>query len=269
MQLFDTLPIVLITLLVSASICGSAYLIVFRMGLFTRLEQRPLVAPFFSAATTVFMLYMAFMASDAWKSHELAQRSLINERTAIARIAEIPILPVEAREEMLSLVSQYLTDVIELEWKGSANMAEAPSAQKTLQRIESHAWDTYQACAHAKNRDLPCLDGVMTTALIRAVDDLRAARRTRLFLGHDGRDTTKWVLVLMLAWVASMSIAAVHRDRSSSAAIGLTLFGAAMWIGFAMVGLHHIPYAGPDAIAPDLLIEVLKDLPELARARAQ
>ena len=78
----------------------SATLRYFRLRFFNSLLKAPVSAPFMALPAVLFAFLLAFMASAAWQNISLARTSLVNEHTALARLAAVPIGPAAARQQM-------------------------------------------------------------------------------------------------------------------------------------------------------------------------
>ncbi|MEI6183770.1 MAG: hypothetical protein WCP25_10755, partial [Polynucleobacter sp.] len=88
---------------------------------------------------------------------------------------------------------------------------------------------------------------------------LSNAHNKRIQLGQIESSPTRWYLCLGLAFVASLTILAIHRANKISAIISLILFLMAAWLTVAAIALHYSPYRGPNSIQPILLINVQKN----------
>jgi hypothetical protein len=241
------------TLLWSVVIGLIGHFAVFRLRVFDSLIQAPIVPPFMALPAILFAFLLAFMASAAWQNISLARTSLVNEHTAIARAAAIPIGPAAAKQQMQADMKRYVSAVIDDEWARRHNESASPEAGAALDALSAGIWALASQC-HGQATD--CTSDLAVSTYIKALDDLRSAREERLSLGFQGTLRLKWVLGMMLAIATALSIAAIHRNNERTAAISQVLFCFSIWMTFAMVALHIQPYRGPDALSPGVLQEV-------------
>jgi hypothetical protein len=236
------------------------HIVVFRLRIFEQLLKSPLAPPSMGLPLVMFAFLMAFMASAAWQNISLARVSLINERTAVARIIAIPIAPETEKQQARLTLGRYLTAVIEEEWEKHHNQMASPAAEEALSTLERQIWAAHGLCSSKTGENPPCSDALMVSTFVKALDDLRLARDERLSLGLQGTLMLKWVLAVALAMMTATSIAAVHRASARTAAIALTLFCLSIWVTFSMVALHIQPYRGPDALSSDVLRQLRSTL---------
>jgi len=253
LSLFPTYPYapVVVTFVWALLVGVASYFLVFRLPVFTKLVEFPIALPFVSVPAMIFSFLMGFMASAAWQNIALAHGSLIAESTALNRLISIPLEPPEMKQASLAHLKSYLYDALHYEWMQYFNERQSLPAEQALDALEADVWK-----ANAMWRsDSPTsgTSAVVTAAYINALDNLRVARQQRLSLGLQGDLTVKWILALSLAFVSSVTVAAVHRENSYKAKMAVTLFCAGAWIAFCMVALHIYPYRGPQAISPSML----------------
>lgn len=226
------------------------YFGVFKLRLFDVLLKQPLAPPFIGIPALMFGFLMVFMASTAWQNITLARTSLVNEHAAVARLAAVPIEPAEQKQKLREVMRRYLAAVLDHEWNRLHNEERSADAEAALDALEAHVWTIDSPC---RGPNQACSSGPATATLHKALDDLRLAREERLSLGFQGGLWLKWVLAISLAIVTSLSIAAIHRTAPRAAAIGVGLFGCAIWMSFSVVTLNIQPYRGPDALSPVML----------------
>jgi hypothetical protein len=228
---------------------------VFRLRLFDSLLKAPVAPPFMALPAVLFAFLLAFMASAAWQNISLARISLVNEHTALARLAAVPLGPAAARQQMQAGLKRYLTAVIDDEWAKRYNESPSPEAGTALDALNAGIWANASQC-RAQGAGADCTSDLAVSTYIKALDDLRSAREERLSLGFQGTLRLRWVLGIVLAIATALSIAAIHRPNERTAAISQALFSLSIWMTFAMVALHIQPYRGPDALTPGVLQEI-------------
>jgi hypothetical protein len=257
--LYEILPFpyapLLATLVWSVGIGLIGHFAVFRLRLFDSLLKAPVAPPFMALPAVLFAFLLAFMASAAWQNISLARISLVNEHTALARLAAVPLGPAAARQQMQAGLKRYLTAVIDDEWAKRYNESPSPEAGTALDALNAGIWANASQC-RAQGAGADCTSDLAVSTYIKALDDLRSAREERLSLGFQGTLRLRWVLGIVLAIATALSIAAIHRPNERTAAISQALFSLSIWMTFAMVALHIQPYRGPDALTPGVLQEI-------------
>ena len=231
---------------------------VFKLRAFDSLLTAPIAPPFMALPAILYAFLLAFMASAAWQNISLARTSLVNEHTALARIAAVPIGPPVAHQQMQAGLKRYVSAVVDDEWAKRHNEAASPEAGAILEDLSTGIWAIANRCHGQTGVD--CTSDLAISTYLKALDDLRSAREERLSLGYQGTLRLKWVLGIVLAIATALSIAAIHRPNPRTAAICQILFCLSIWMTFAMVALHIQPYRGPDALSPDVLQEILAKL---------
>ncbi len=225
-----------------------AHFAVFRLRIFEGLAKFPMAPPMLGLPAVMFTFMMAFMGSAAWQNISLAQTSLINERTAIIRLAAVPVLPDSARQQSQARLRDYLAAAVDEEWVATHNQQPSPGAEAALDRLESDMWAANALC-RTQTTAAACSSALATSTYIKALDDLRAARDHRLALGTQGARPLKWFFAIALALMTAFAIAAIQRANQRTAAISQVLFCICAWIILSMVALHIQPYRGPDAVS--------------------
>ena len=202
---------------------------------------------------------MGFMSSESWQNVSHARTALINESAAISRLMNVPIQPPDYQLRTDALLESYLETSLEDEWKGSHNEFSSPRVDTLINQLELNIWAAHQLCEPHRQPDT-CTGSIETTALIKAVDDLRNAREQRLSFGYEDGVNYRWILVILLALVSAVSIAAVHAQNRKTAAIALVLYCLSLWFALGMVTLHINPYKWQKTIHPTPLIKTLDSL---------
>ena len=248
----DSLVIVAVFAALSLVLAVAADLLVFRFAPLAHLAKQPPVAPFFVAASTVFALFLAFAAANAWQTDDKAHRAAQAERAALERLAHVTTLLHPQPAAVLVPLRVYLEASLHDEWRGSLNRHAAPAAAAALRAMEDAVWS-----AHAKaGLDLPVAD-----LLVRTLGDLEGARAGRLAIGRDYGDDMKWSLLFALAFLSLVAVAMVHADRPRAGRAALALFAAVIAVSTTTVALYEFPYAGAMAEAPEPFQRLLDSLP--------
>lgn len=236
-----------------------AHMLVFRSRLFAAARGRPVVASYFSATTTLFTLFLAFSASHAWTNDNAARAAASAESAAAERLLTIIARFHPTPAEAAAPVRAYMTAVIEQEWGADRNRAASPAATAALDAIEAMLWEA---------RTQRHVDTAVADVMLRAVDALETARMKRLGLAADVGDGVRWMLLLLLGFIALLSMAMCHADRPETARIAITVLAVGMASVMAVSAMYESPYTGLHAIGPDGLATLLAEhRPAAQRAR--
>jgi hypothetical protein len=240
---------------------GSFYL-VYKTKLFDQLLSVPLIPPFLGLPAMMFAFLMAFMSAESWQNFTYARTAMINEASAISRLVDIPIYPTEFQVKANTYVKSYLEASLKEEWVGSHNEIVSPKAKESLDGLALNIWNADRHCMNT-GKAAECTSAAAVSAFTKAVDDLRSAREQRLSLGYQGSLNAKWFLVILLGFISTLSVAAVHRHNQKTGVIASILFCISLWIVFSMIALHINPYRWSESIKPiplQSLLEAMKSV---------
>ncbi len=192
------------------------------------------VAPALVPATTVFALFLSFLAVDVWNQERTATDSAGREVTAMMRLYELAEPAALNSPEALPLLAAYRHAVLTDEWGVHFNNRTSPAASLALRELRLHG------ARLARSGASPAL----LAQWFKSMDDLQDARSKRLLIGTDITDNHQWWVVIALVFFAYLTLAAVHLDRPSAGRLILTLFGIATTIAFWQLAMHANPYNG-------------------------
>lgn len=249
----------------SLGIAIVSFFLVFKTKLFNNLIDHPLVPPFLCLPAIMFAFLMAFMSSDAWQNYSHARNALINEASAISRLASIQFQHEDHQKSHIVNLKTYLEAVLNEEWGRSYNKVSNPKAKEALNTISGNIWRGMVACLNGENKQGVCVDSFTNTSLIKAHDDLRNAREQRLSLGYLESVNTKWLLAIFLAFLSALSVAAVHKSNQKTGVISLVLFCGCLWVSFSIVTMYSNPYKWAERIEPVPLSSLLDDLKSIQK----
>lgn len=204
------------------------------------------VAPFFASITTIFALFLGFLAADIWAQKHRASDAAFAERSAIQRYVTLAGVAAPDVPGALAAVERYRRAVIEEEWEATRNQRAAPAAEAAL-------GDMWRAAASLPRAGVP--PGA-TAHLLSVVEDIEQARAVRLAIGADHGGSNAWATALVLCLFSYLAIATVHLDRPAAARVALTMFAVATAAAFWFLALHDSPYAGGVRLDSDLLLAV-------------
>ena len=192
------------------------------------------VGPAFVPVTTIFALFLTFLAVDIWTQQRTAIDAASKEVSALMRLSELrePAALNVSQAEVLLVA--YRNAVSTDEWGVHFNHKASPDAAKALRELRMQG-----ACL---SRDgSPAL---MVGQWLKAVDELEDARLRRLLIGSDHTDNNQWWVVILLAFFAYMMIAASHLDRPPAGRLVLVLFSIATTLALWQLAMHTNPYNG-------------------------
>ena len=192
------------------------------------------VGPAFVPVTTVFALFLSFLAVDIWTQQRTAIDAASKEVTALMRLDE---LMAPAALDILGatpLLATYRHAVSTEEWGVHFIHQASPGAAGALRELRLQA-------AHLSRSGSPV---VLVAQWLKAVDELEDARLKRLFIGSDHTDNNQWWVVLLLAFFAHLMIAAAHLDRPPAGRLVLALFSVATTLALWQLAMHTNPYNG-------------------------
>lgn len=192
------------------------------------------VGPAFVPVTTVFALFLSFLAVDIWTQERTANDAATREVTALMRLHELTEPAALNLQDAVPLLTSYRTAVSTDEWGTHFNHAVSPVASLALR-------DLRRLGAIQSRSGAPAL---LIAQWFKAVDDLEDARLKRLFIGSDHTDNNQWWLVIGLTFFAYLAIAAVHLDRPPAGRMVLVLFAIAITLALWQLAMHTNPYNG-------------------------
>jgi Protein of unknown function (DUF4239) len=237
-----------------------SYLLVFKTKLFDHLITHPLVPPFLALPAIMFAFLMGFMSSDAWQNFAHARTALINEASSVSRLIAIPLQFPEHQKKANSHIQIYLEEVLNEEWGNNDRMSGSAKTKLALENIEFIIWSGSAACSKEGAAKGACIDAFTSATYIKALDDLRNAREQRLSLGYLSHVNTKWFLAIVLAFLSTLSVAAVHRHSQKTAITSLILFCCSIWVTFSIVTMYSNPYKWAERLEPVPLTSILNTL---------
>lgn len=192
------------------------------------------VGPAFVPVTTVFALFLSFLAADIWTQQRTAIDAASKEVTAVMRLSELMAPAALDIPRAAPLLAAYRHAVSTEEWGVHFNHQASPGAALALRELRLQAVR-------------PSRDGIpaaMVAQWFKAVDDLEDARLRRLFIGSDHTDDNQWWVVAVLAFFAHLMIAAAHLDRPPAGRMVLAVFSIATTLALWQLAMHTNPYNG-------------------------
>ena len=247
----DTWVIVATCFAGALALAALAHVLVSHSAAFAPLRTEPVVAPYFTAATSLFALFIAFNAAHAWSNHAAADHAAAAERAASARILHVATRFHAEPQKLLAPLGTYLEAAIGQEWRPTGNAQSAPAALASLRELEAAIWQ-----ARARQE----MDASLADVLVRAVDELGAARATRIRLSGNVGDSARWLAMIALGFAAMLGIAMCHVDRPRTARLAIGIFALTVATAAAATAVYESPYTGAFAVGPEALARVLEEL---------
>ncbi len=192
------------------------------------------VGPAFVPVTTVFALFLSFLAVDIWTQERTASDAASREVTALMRLHELMEPAALNVKDATALLTAYQTAVSSDEWGVHYNHHASPAASLALSGLRRLGALQSRSGAPAP----------LMAQWFKAVDDLEDARLKRLFIGSDHTDNNQWWVVVGLAFFAYITIAAAHLDRPAAGRLVLALFAVATTLALWQLAMHTNPYNG-------------------------
>ena len=192
------------------------------------------VGPAFAPVTTVFALFLTFLAADIWTQQRMAVDAASKEVTALVRLSELMEPAALDALPAVPLLAAYRHSVATEEWGVNFNHQASPGAALALRELRFQAARLSRGGAPAP----------LVAQWQKAVDDLEDARLRRLVIGSDHTDNNQWGIVLVLAFFAYLSIATAHLDRPPAGRLVLSLFSVAITLALWQLAMHTNPYNG-------------------------
>lgn len=192
------------------------------------------VGPAFVPVTTLFALFLTFLAVDIWTQERTASDAASREVAAMMRLHELTEPVALNSPDAEPLLAAYRHAVSTDEWGTHFNHRASPDAAKALRDLRLHGARLSREGASP----------LLLAQWFRSVDDLEDARLKRLLIGGDGTDNNQWWVVIVLKLFAYLTIAAAHLDRPPAGRLILVLFSIATTLALWQLAMHTNPYNG-------------------------
>lgn len=192
------------------------------------------VGPAFVPVTTIFALFLSFLAVDIWTQQRTAIDAASKEVTALMRLNELMAPAALNAPGAAPSLAAYRHAVSTEEWGVHFNHQASPGAALALRELR------LQAAGLSRNGS----PAVLVAQWLKTVDELEDARLKRLFIGSDHTDNNQWWVVLLLVFFAQLMIAASHLDRPPAGRLVLVVFSVATTLALWQLAMHTNPYNG-------------------------
>ena len=203
----------------------------------------------------IFGLFVAFIAAQVWSDNDHATATVSREASAIrSAIVFAAAFPGEPETKLRGLIRDYAQEAAAVEWpqmaKRTASLKVLPPRQLTeaLQlSLSLPAASTGQQIAQRQ----------ITTAIESALD----ARRQRIIVSLAGVSLVKWWCLYLQAACVLFAIGLVHCDDRLASLMAMSLFATGAAAAVLMIAAYDRPFIGQLSIKPDLLLQIMPDVP--------
>ncbi len=235
--LFDSsiwVQFLLVGLLTTLMLSASFWFLGFLHRQSHRIPKLLPVAPAVIPVATLFALFMSFLAADVWTQERGAAAAASQEVAALVRLQQLVDPAALNVPAGVPLLASYRNAVSTQEWGSNYNHVASPDAALALRQLR-------QLSVRLSRDGAPA---PLVGQWLKTVDDLEDARLRRLVIGSDNTDDHQWMVVVVLAFFAYITIAAAHLDRPAAGRIAITLFALATHFAFWLLVMHTNPYGG-------------------------
>jgi hypothetical protein len=203
----------------------------------------------------VYAVLLAFIAVAVWQNYDATNTAVDREASLVSNLYRDAVgLPDATRTELRSDLDKYLTTVIETEWP-----------VQRAGRAKKRGWQPLNHFHAVLTRvQSTSADGTVVHAeMLRALNNLYDARRTRLLSTQQGLSGVIWTILLLggSITVAFSYFFGVQSLRMHFAMTGM--LAASLALVFVLMIALDQPFRGSLGIDPTPYIEVQKELRHL------
>lgn len=150
---------------------------------------------------------------------------------------------------MRLLVGRHIEEAVNEEWPAMAGQ------HATLTVVPASLAEALHVALALK----PHSEGQKVTQreMVAALEGALDARRERIIVSESRVNWAKWTGVVLLAALTLLAIALVHSERRATTAIAMGIFASAVAVCLLMIASQDRPFAGPFAVKPDALVQVM------------
>ena len=187
--------------------------------------------PCFVAVTTLFSLLLAFHASEVWNADSRAKQDFVLMDHYVHRLWQLAskseVDSAEARKELVV----FLKSVVDEEWLAYHNARASDTAVTALIKLQSIA---ARLAKTMPDPNAQLMQGVLY--------DIARARAEKFSLSGAGTNYIAWAVIIVLGFVAHLSLMAVNLDKPRAAITILTLFAIATTVAYWAIAIDELPY---------------------------
>jgi hypothetical protein len=208
------------------------------------------VAPFFSSTAVIFGLLIAFLANDIWDRNKQAERIVAIESETLIALYSLSAASGRDNPGLRTAIRAYVSAVIDDEWPRLA-----------LQQRSVKADGAMNALLQQVARPTSGEDASVQRTMLDMTLKVQTAHEDRIALANDRTVATKWLAVLLLAFVTQISIAVVHLDKPRPQLAALVIFTVAAVLLLGLLAVHEAPFEPPVFVPPGPIADVLQRVP--------
>jgi hypothetical protein len=225
--------------------------VVFRLAVGERARAFKAVSPgLLPPLGVVFGLLVGFLAVQVWNDVGRAETAVDREASALRSVVLLSeIFPPAPQARIRVLVRRHIEETVDQEWPAMA------SQHATLTAVPASLAQTLQLALALKARSEGEI--VAQREMVVAVEAAFDARRERVIVSESRVNWAKWAGVVFLAVLTLLAIAFVHSERPAALAIAMGIFSSAVAVCLLMIASQDRPFAGPFAVKPDPLVQVM------------
>ena len=203
----------------------------------------------------VYAVLLAFIAVAVWQNYDAVNTAVDREASLVSNLYRDAVaLPAETRGQLRADLDQYLTTVIETEWP----VQRAGHAKKRGWRPLNH----FHGVLAKAETDKPH-GGIVLAEMLRALNNLYDARRTRLLSGQGGLNGFIWS-ILIIGGAIVVGFSYFFGVRSLRVHFAMTgMLAASLALVFVLMLALDKPFRGSLGIDPTPFIDVQKELRHL------
>lgn len=241
-------------------VCAALFLLVTRLAVGERIRTFKAIAPvILPTLGPIFAFLLLFIAQPVWTNHMIAQQSVASEASALRDVLLIARgMPADTESTLRAMIGKYVDQVTNKEWLA---MASNSVAEETNSSCECSP-ELTDALGYA--RGLKLGDDTQRAGqreIVSGLEEVRKARRTRILLSEDGVGSVKSIGLGLIGLCLLTVVALLHSDNRRACVITLTIFGVVVSVLSLLIMAYSSPFGGSYSIGPQLLAEVMQDIP--------
>lgn len=241
--------IVAVTLLIS----GTIYAAVIALATGERARAFKAMSPvMLTPLAVVFGLIIAFLASQVWTDVQRANNAVISEANALRSIVVLAAYyPQEQQARIRAFVRRHIENAVNEEWPAMARgRADVPLISAR------YAEGLQLALSIVPQSEAQMIAQREMVSSLQSVFD---ARRERIIISESSINWVKWSVVGLLAALLQVTIAIIHSDNKTTAAISMAIFSVAVAASTVLIASHNRPFTGEISVGPARLMQVLPE----------
>jgi Protein of unknown function (DUF4239) len=244
--------LVLLVVVIPTAIAMAAQLLIRKWVGADNLARNNEIAGFkFATVGVIYAVLLAFTVIAVWEKFSEAQNAVTDEAGAVSALDHFTEGKEPEAVAVRSALARYLKSVIDDEWPAMSREGESQSTE--------HALDSVYEATVALNRS-----GAMGTAsmaeIFRLVDEVTAARRSRLHLATGLVPNVIWITLFMGA-LLTVGFTLFFGSENPVAQVSMTgVLSILVTTGLVVILSIDHPFTGPVYIHPEPLSSVLAEI---------